>query len=141
MLQKEIQGLIAISPQEIGGGDKEVRLAACSIEFESSNVWFPDKSFAPWITETVNELVNFPKAQYDDIPDVVSQVLNWLSTKSGLSSINVTATAEQLRHETGLGQDFDWIRRKSEKQLQEKTSKIITEASSSSISQLKSIFS
>jgi predicted phage terminase large subunit-like protein len=140
MLQKEIQGLIAISPQEIGAGDKEVRLAACSVEFESSNVWFPDKSFAPWITETVNELVNFPKAQYDDIPDVVSQVLNWLATKSGLSSINVTATAEQLRNDTGISQDYDWHKRRSEAEVQKTSAKMITEASSSSITQLKSIF-
>jgi predicted phage terminase large subunit-like protein len=141
MLQKKIPGLIAISPQEIGGGDKEVRLAACSPEFEAGNIHFPDKSFAPWVAEAVSELTNFPKAASDDFVDSSTQALNWLSTKSGLSSINVTATAEQLRHETGLGQDFDFIRRKTEKQLQEKTSKIITEASSSSITQLKSIFS
>jgi predicted phage terminase large subunit-like protein len=141
MLQKEIPGLIAISPQEIGGGDKEVRLAACSIEYEAGNVYFPDKSFAPWVSEVISELINFPKASSDDFVDSSTQALNWLATKSGLASINVTATAEQLRHETGLGQDFDWIRRKTEKELQEKTSKIITEASSSNITQLKSIFS
>lgn len=141
MLQKEVPGLIAISPQEIGAGDKEVRLAACSIDLEAGNVFFPHESFAPWVKELIQELTTFPRATNDDQVDSLSQALNWLSTKSGLSSINVTATAEQLRHETGLGQDFDFIRRKTEKQLQEKTSKIITEASSSSITQLKSIFS
>jgi predicted phage terminase large subunit-like protein len=141
MLQKEVPGLIAISPQEIGAGDKEVRLAACSVEFESGQIYFPDKSFAPWVEEAKAELVNFPKADNDDVPDVVAQTLNWLSTKSGLSSINVTATAEQLRHETGLGQDFDWHRRKTEKELEKTTAKMITESGSQNIKSLKSIFS
>ena len=142
MLQKEIPGLIAISPQEIGAGDKEVRLAACSIEFEANQVFFPHESFAPWVKELVQELTTFPRATNDDQVDALSQALNWLSTKSGLSSINVTATAEQLKHETGLGKDFDHIRRKTEKELQEKTSaKMITEASSSNMNSLRSIFS
>lgn len=97
MLHKEIPGLIAVDPRDIGKGDKEVRLAACSVDFEAGNVYFPDPSFAIWIKDLVEELTNFPRAKYDDQVDCISMALNWFASKSGLSSISMNTTMEEVR--------------------------------------------
>jgi len=73
-LGREIPGLIAVEPKEIGG-DKIARLSAVSGFGEAGNVWFPDVSIAPWIGGFVEELVTFPNAANDDDVDAMSQAL------------------------------------------------------------------
>ena len=82
-LRKSIPGLIPINPREIGGGDKEVRLSACALDFEASNVYFPSSNIYPWVQDLIDELTSFPKSKHDDQVDALSQALNWLATKSG----------------------------------------------------------
>lgn len=71
-LQKEIPGIIAIEPK----GSKLSRLAAVSADYEAGNVYVPDPSLAPWVSEHVNEMVSFPKGAKDDRVDAASQALN-----------------------------------------------------------------
>jgi len=73
VLKSKISGLIAINPH----GNKEERVQAISPMWESMNVWLPHTSIAPWITEVVEEFMNFPNAPNDDDVDAMSQVLNY----------------------------------------------------------------
>jgi predicted phage terminase large subunit-like protein len=155
MLKKEIQGLIPINPKEIGAGDKETRLAACSIEFEAGNVLFPHKTVAPWILDVVEELTTFPKAPNDDICDTCSMTLNWFASKSGLSSINMEFSADEVRKEMneeflfGIGDPLHKATYSPRLRNQYGDSKndkapenvIITEASPLSIKDARNIFS
>lgn len=81
VLRKRLPGLIPINPKEIGGGDKEVRLSACALDFESGNVYIPSNNISVWTKDWVNELTTFPKGKYDDRVDTTSQALNWIATK------------------------------------------------------------
>ena len=81
VLKKSVPGLLAINPREIGGGDKEVRLSACSLDFESGNVFLPSHNIADWMKDYVHELITFPKAKHDDSVDATSQALNWFAHK------------------------------------------------------------
>jgi predicted phage terminase large subunit-like protein len=99
MLKKEVPGLIAINPKEIGAGDKETRLAACSIDFEAGNVYFPHQTVSPWVLDVTEELTTFPKSPHDDIVDATTQALNWFASKAGLSSISHQMSTEQVRKE------------------------------------------
>jgi predicted phage terminase large subunit-like protein len=155
MLKKEIQGLIPINPKEIGAGDKETRLAACSIEFEAGNVLFPHKTVAPWILDVVEELTTFPKAPNDDICDTCSMTLNWFASKSGLSSINMEFSADEVRKEMdeeylfGIGDTVHKatysprLRNQYGKPQNDKAPEnvIVTEASPLSIKDARNIFS
>jgi predicted phage terminase large subunit-like protein len=71
MLNKKIPGLIPINPE----GGKETRAAAVSPLFEAGNVYLPDPSTAPWVTDYIEELVTFPKGKNDDRVDATSQAL------------------------------------------------------------------
>jgi predicted phage terminase large subunit-like protein len=88
VLKKEIPGLIGIEPREIGGGDKTVRLSACSVDFEAGNIYIPSTNLFDWVEKYIHELVSFPKAKYDDAVDATSQALNWFAYKaSNVSSM------------------------------------------------------
>ncbi|MDP9052012.1 MAG: phage terminase large subunit [Acidobacteriota bacterium] len=56
--------------------DKQMRLDAQSIKFESGRVFLPVQ--APWLVEYVNELTGFPGSKYDDQVDSTSQALEYL---------------------------------------------------------------
>lgn len=70
-----IAGLVPIVPTE----SKRARLSAVSTDFQAGEVWFPHPSIAPWVETTVDELVKFPNARYDDTVDTTSQALNDLN--------------------------------------------------------------
>lgn len=70
-LKKKISGLIAVEPE----GSKESRLNAVAPNFESGNVYIPDPSLFAWVSDYVEELVNFPNAAFDDQVDQTSQAL------------------------------------------------------------------
>lgn len=71
-LRDLIPGLVEVEPY----GDKVARLNAVAPFYESGNVWYPDASVAPWITDHVTELCNFPKVTNDDQVDAASQALD-----------------------------------------------------------------
>jgi predicted phage terminase large subunit-like protein len=58
------------------GFDKQMRLDAQSIKFESGRVFL--RVDAPWLIEYVNELTGFPGSKYDDQVDSTSQALEYL---------------------------------------------------------------
>lgn len=88
-LQHEIAGLIPVRPKT----SKEARLASVSPDFEAGNVYFPDPSIAPWINDTIEELVSFPSGKYDDEVDATSQALIRLR---GNSSVDIPSTIKGM---------------------------------------------
>jgi predicted phage terminase large subunit-like protein len=95
-LRREIPGLIAINPKEIGGGDKETRVAACSLDFEAGNIYIPSLQIAEWVKDYVQELTTFPKAKYDDSADATAMALNWFASKAG-NNIGLMASQDDLK--------------------------------------------
>jgi predicted phage terminase large subunit-like protein len=95
-LRREIPGLIAINPKEIGGGDKETRVAACSLDFEAGNIYIPSLQIAEWVKDYVQELTTFPKAKYDDSADATAMALNWFASKAG-NNIGLMASKDDLK--------------------------------------------
>lgn len=71
-----LSGLVPVVPKE----SKEARLWAQQPLFKAGNVWYPDPSIAPWVKDTVDELVKFPNTRNDDTVDTTSQALNELSS-------------------------------------------------------------
>lgn len=59
--------------------DKEARLIAQSVKFESGQVILPRN--APWLGPYLNELLAFPASKHDDQVDSTSQALHFLTTK------------------------------------------------------------
>jgi predicted phage terminase large subunit-like protein len=76
----EIWCLDAYTPSQ--GCDKQMRLDAQSIKFESGRVYLPTQ--APWLEEYVRELTGFPGSKYDDQVDSTSQALEFLSPFTGI---------------------------------------------------------
>jgi predicted phage terminase large subunit-like protein len=70
-LQREIPGLIPISPQ----GGKESRAAAIAPMIEAGNVLLPMSEEEPWVLDMLLEFVTFPAAKHDDRVDAASQAL------------------------------------------------------------------
>jgi predicted phage terminase large subunit-like protein len=71
LLKREITGLIAVTP--LGG--KEARANACQVYFEAGNIHLPEPAIAPWINDTVAELLAFPNGRFDDRVDAMTQAL------------------------------------------------------------------
>ena len=95
-LKREIPGLIPINPKEIGGGDKETRVSACSLDFEAGNIYVPSHQIAPWIGDFIHELTTFPRAKNDDQADATAMALNWFAAKGG-NTIALMASQDELR--------------------------------------------
>lgn len=102
VLKKEVSGLIAINPKEIGGGDKEVRISACALDFESGNIFIPSHNIKDWVKDYVYEITTFPKARYDDAVDSTSQALNWFAYKAS-NNIALFQDAETIKGFEELG--------------------------------------
>lgn len=67
-----VPGMVAFEP---GNASKESRLQAGSWRFRAGNIYLPDPSIAPWVTDYKYELLAFPKARRDDYVDATSQML------------------------------------------------------------------
>lgn len=70
-LRHEIQGIIAVNPE----GGKVARVNAVAGVIEAGNVYLPDPSSAPWVSEFVEESTAFPTGTHDDQVDTMSQAL------------------------------------------------------------------
>lgn len=66
----------AISPE----ADKVVRMSACSARIEAGAVFRPAR--AAWLDDFRSELLAFPHGVHDDQVDALSQLLNWMRTRS-----------------------------------------------------------
>ena len=60
-------------------GSKEQRMASQSAKIEMGLVLFPNN--APWLTDTITELIAFPHSKYNDIADAMSQYLKYTDKK------------------------------------------------------------
>lgn len=82
-LTSEFSGLIPVKPTD----SKEARAAAVSPQLEAGNVWIPDPSIAPWISDFVEECAAFPTGSHDDQVDACTQAL--LKLEHGQFGIDV----------------------------------------------------
>jgi predicted phage terminase large subunit-like protein len=73
-LVKDIPGIIPITPE----GGKVARANAVSPVFEAGNVWYPNPTDYPWITDHHSEMLRFPFGAFDDTVDACTQAINWL---------------------------------------------------------------
>ena len=65
------------------------RLSNAAPSIECGDVWLPDQSIAPWVTDLVEELVTFPNGP-DDQCDALSQYINRYKTrKVGAMMLNL----------------------------------------------------
>lgn len=72
--------LIVIDIKVSPSMSKEMRADGVTPLFESGRVFVPNE--APWRATYVQELTQFPNAQYDDSVDSSSQVLDWFAGKA-----------------------------------------------------------
>ncbi len=62
-------------------GDKITRMNAQSAKIEAGQVYLLKQ--APWVGDLQAELLQFPRARYDDQVDSISQFLNWIEGRRG----------------------------------------------------------
>ena len=74
-LKKDVSGIVGYTPKE----SKVSRANAVSPKFEAGNVFLPDPSIAPWISDYIDELTSFPNGTNDDMVDATTQALIHLS--------------------------------------------------------------
>lgn len=71
-LQTKIPGIVAINPE----GGKVARAHAISPQIEAGNVYLPEPSLAPWVSDFLEECAAFPMGAHDDQVDAMTQMLN-----------------------------------------------------------------
>ena len=76
-LKSVVSGLIAM-PKDIS---KEAALQAASPDFESGNVYVPDKDANPWVKDFIEELATFGVSAFTDQCDAASQAVNYFRAK------------------------------------------------------------
>lgn len=73
VLDGTVRALIPINPTD----SKVARLAACEPEIEAGDIWLPNPDYNPWVRDIfIPEVISFPKAEYDDQVDCMTQYLN-----------------------------------------------------------------
>jgi predicted phage terminase large subunit-like protein len=78
LLQNKIRGIIPVVPTK----SKVDRLDAVLPLYAAGNIYYPDPSIAPWITDHIKEIITFPNAKNDDRLDAESQALTVLANDS-----------------------------------------------------------
>ena len=81
-LKKAVKRIIEIEPT----GSKEERAEAIAPLYRAKNIYLPDPSICPWITDWVNEHKVFPNGKHDDQVDSGTQAVEYLD-KIGVSSL------------------------------------------------------
>ena len=74
-LKDEIAGFELVNPQ----GGKVSRANAAEAYWDGGNIYLPDASIAPWVTQAVDEICGFDAYPTDDIVDAMSQAIVYLS--------------------------------------------------------------
>jgi hypothetical protein len=46
--------------------------------FQAGNVYIPKRESKPWVSDYIDEMINFPNATHDDVVDATSQAINRL---------------------------------------------------------------
>lgn len=91
MLQHELGGIIPIQVK----ASKESRAQAVVPYVQAGNVYLPQN--APWLSDTLLELSQFPLGSHDDIVDALTQALNYLAPE-GWASV-------EMAHRDAMGLD------------------------------------
>ena len=80
MLERRITGLIAVNPK----GGKAARANAVHPLWEAKNIWLPDPSRAPWMSDWIEEWVGFTgeDGHEDDQVDAATQALTYLDQQT-----------------------------------------------------------
>lgn len=93
-LQGKIPGIVLVKPS----GSKVERLSAVSGLFQAGNVWFPTKEIAGFDVEYfIHELTTFPNGAHDDVVDMLSMGLKYLSEKNGyITSFDLPTAGKQV---------------------------------------------
>ena len=65
-------------------GDKTMRAHAQTAMMENGFVLLPNE--APWLNDTLAELVVFPNGRYDDQVDSTAQFVDWTRNRKGMSA-------------------------------------------------------
>ena len=71
MLAQEIPGILPVNPS----GGKIARAQAVSPLVEAGNVYLPHPDYAPWVSDFIEECVQFPNGAHDDQVDAMTQAL------------------------------------------------------------------
>ncbi|MDE9463324.1 phage terminase large subunit, partial [Xenorhabdus bovienii] len=61
---------------------------AVTAEWEAGNIFLPDKTIKPWVTQFVDEITTFPVGAHDDVVDAMTQALRDLYQKKRGISMN-----------------------------------------------------
>ncbi len=72
VLKNKVPGIVGINPKD----SKISRAYAVTPFFEAGNIYLPDQTIAPWITDYERELLQFPTGAHDDQVDATTQAIN-----------------------------------------------------------------
>lgn len=75
-LREEFPGVVPFDPTPFGS--KIARCELASTRWEAGDIWLPDPSIAPWISDYVQTMTQFPAVKYDDDVDGMSQLIAYL---------------------------------------------------------------
>ncbi len=102
-MKHRIPGFIPFQP---GNASKTSRLEAGSWRFRSGNIYLPDESIAPWISEYKYELLAFPKAKRDDYVDATSQAILFLGGDQKIEGAPIMPVQESKWYGIGVSDDL-----------------------------------
>jgi predicted phage terminase large subunit-like protein len=74
VLKDEIPGLVPLLPQ----GGKEARAHAIESLWSTGRILLPPIDQYPWVSELIQEILEFPSSLNDDQVDAMTQALTWL---------------------------------------------------------------
>lgn len=103
VFKNKIKGLLPFEP---GNNSKEARAASIAPQVEAGNLWLPEQYYEPnrralpWIhmvDDYIEEMVTFPKSDYDDVVDMTSQAFIKIGDKSGWLA-ELTKAAEKYEN-------------------------------------------
>ena len=97
-LKRSIPGIVPVEPD----GSKTARAHAVTPLFEAGNVFFPDKSIAPWVADLEAELTVFPASVHDDQVDALTQALRRMFKTSPMT-INPAMLADSRARRLASG--------------------------------------
>ena len=102
-LAREVTGLVAVTASV----DKTLRAFAAQPDLESGNVFLPgfqspegsgyDESRTPsQVQELVEQAAKFPRAEHDDMVDMVTQLLNWIRLNAPTALRTASAVGRRI---------------------------------------------